>query len=104
MTLKLNVLPQHWNGAVPRFVCATEVRPCRREDCGYHLRERQTRTVEEMPETCAIDVAERRADDGTRGASLREIARYMGVDKRIVLRMQSRALKKLERQGLKSFR
>jgi hypothetical protein len=110
MTLHLKVLPQFWNGEVPRFLCEDEPRPCKREGCRYHLwgeittdkrsqpgrygpSPRITEEERKVRPSCAIDVA----DDGPK--SLGEIAKILGLSREGVRVIESRGMAKMERHG-----
>lgn len=111
-TLKLTVLAQHWGGIVPRLLCKDSPRPCRREDCRYHLWPEISTTERSQPgrpsskritrdelhtrPSCAIDVAEdvdEQHPDGAR--SLGEVANILGVSRVAVVLIEARATAKL---------
>lgn len=93
-----------WLGEVPRECCETEQRPCARTSCRYHLLEKRSAAVDELEQSCAIDVADRIGSDGRRGASLRDVAAYMGVTDEMVCKIQKRALRKVHAMGVAAFR
>ena len=68
-----------------RADCENGPRPCPWTRCRHHL-------GEDLPESCALDVAERQ------GATLEEIAAILGVSRESVRLIEVKALGKLRRR------
>lgn len=85
--------PEHWRPKT-RGECVDAPRPCPYVGCRHHLSldvhmgkiRLDKRELEDMPETCSLDVAERD------GASLEEIGSVLGVVRERVRQIQDRAM------------
>ncbi len=80
------------DGAFPRTrgACANGQRPCPWTTCRHHLlAEARGRRLEDLAETCALDVADRG------GATLEEVGSIMNLTRERIRQIETRAMKRL---------